>query len=136
MNRFAQLGYVVRDMAPWSAGTGGGRSEDKIGEPGRWEGRIDSRADGEGGGGKISNSLDDIQHTPRRVQDALRKEVVVGITASKMASACWTSAGDLFTWGTNSGQLGLCWLFSCLCVILTQLKGTSARPSHRFCPGR
>lgn len=96
MNRFAQLGYVVRnqgDMTPWSAST------------------TDGKAEGEGGGKSSSSSDDMNQHTPRRVQDALRKEVAVGIAASKMASACWTSGGDLFTWGTNSGQLGLCLLF-------------------------
>ena len=114
MNRFAQLGYVVRNqgnVTPWSAGTSG-RYDGKMGESGRWEGRTEGRAEG---GGKSSSSSDDmIQHSPRRVQDALRKEEVIGIAASKMASACWTSTGDLFTWGTNSGQLGLCLSFFCV----------------------
>lgn len=117
MNRFAQLGYVVRnqgDMTPWSTGTSGGRYDGKIGESGRWEGRTDGRAEGEGGGKSSSSSDDMIQHTPRRLLDALRKEAVVGIAASKMASTCWTSTGDLFTWGTNSGQLGLCLSFFCV----------------------
>ncbi|KAF8628076.1 hypothetical protein AX15_004107 [Amanita polypyramis BW_CC] len=112
MNRFAQLGYVVRNQSDGAssgagsgaAGVGGWGGDGRSGEWGRWEGRTE----GEGGlSGKGASSLDDtIQHMPRRVLDALRKEVVVGIAASKMASACWTAGGDLFTWGTNSGQLG------------------------------
>lgn len=46
-----------------------------------------------------------IQTTARKVLGPLRKEVVRGIAASKQASACWTST-DVFTWGTNNGQLG------------------------------
>lgn len=46
-----------------------------------------------------------IQATARKVLGPLRKEVVRGIAASKGASACWTSA-DVYTWGTNNGQLG------------------------------
>lgn len=101
MNRFAQLGYIVRNQ-----GDAVVRIDGRAGESGKWEGRTEGRAEE---GGKGANSLEDmIQHTPRRVQDALRKEVVVGVAASKMASSCWTAAGDLFTWGTNSGQLGNC----------------------------
>lgn len=47
-----------------------------------------------------------IQATARKVLGPLRKEVVRGIAASKGASACWTSA-DVYTWGTNNGQLGI-----------------------------
>ena len=46
-----------------------------------------------------------IQAVPKRIYGALRKEVVRGVAACKTASACWTDV-DLFTWGTNSGQLG------------------------------
>lgn len=46
-----------------------------------------------------------IQATPRKVQGPLRKEVVKGIAASKVASACWTDE-DVYTWGTNNGHLG------------------------------
>ncbi|KAK2467695.1 hypothetical protein APHAL10511_000289 [Amanita phalloides] len=97
LNRFTQLGYVVRHLGDGagpgiSASCGGGSI-------GGWN--------NDGNGKALEGALDDmVQHTPRRVQDALRKEVVVGVAASKMASACWTTAGDLFTWGTNSGQLG------------------------------
>jgi len=46
-----------------------------------------------------------IQSVPRKVQGGLKKEFVVGVAASKSASACWTRM-ELFTWGTNGGQLG------------------------------
>lgn len=50
---------------------------------------------------------DHVQLAPRRILGALKKERVIGIAACKSASACWTDK-DLFTWGTNSGQLGGC----------------------------
>ncbi|TFK37476.1 hypothetical protein BDQ12DRAFT_685375 [Crucibulum laeve] len=46
-----------------------------------------------------------IQATPKKVVGPLRKELVVGVAASKGASACWTSE-EVYTWGTNNGQLG------------------------------
>ncbi|KAL1759711.1 hypothetical protein FB107DRAFT_204512 [Schizophyllum commune] len=46
-----------------------------------------------------------IQATPRRIMGALRKETVQGIAAAKTCSACWT-AEEVYTWGTNAGQLG------------------------------
>lgn len=56
-------------------------------------------------------SEEPIQAVPRRVLGPLKKEVVVGISASKIASACWTlNEGDVFTWGTNNGQLGIYFL--------------------------
>ncbi|KAG1752473.1 uncharacterized protein EDB91DRAFT_1292879 [Suillus paluster] len=45
-----------------------------------------------------------IQATPRKV-GSLKKEVVKGVAACKTASACWTST-EVWTWGTNGGQLG------------------------------
>ncbi|KAF8886287.1 regulator of chromosome condensation 1/beta-lactamase-inhibitor protein II [Infundibulicybe gibba] len=45
-----------------------------------------------------------IQTTPRKIP-SLKKEYVKGVAASKSASACWTS-DEVFTWGTNGGQLG------------------------------
>jgi alpha-tubulin suppressor-like RCC1 family protein len=47
-----------------------------------------------------------IQSVPKRVVGILRKEVVRGVAASKNASACWTK-DTVFTWGTNTGQLGM-----------------------------
>ncbi|KIJ30085.1 hypothetical protein M422DRAFT_268442 [Sphaerobolus stellatus SS14] len=45
------------------------------------------------------------QAIPRKVVGPLKKAVVVGVAACKTASACWTDK-ELFTWGTNNGQLG------------------------------
>ncbi|KAF8141324.1 hypothetical protein EV363DRAFT_1203942 [Boletus edulis] len=45
-----------------------------------------------------------IQTTPRKISH-LKKEFVKGVAACKTASACW-SDGDVWTWGTNNGQLG------------------------------
>jgi hypothetical protein len=46
-----------------------------------------------------------IQATPRKIYGPLKKELVKGVAASKQCSACWT-ATEVFTWGTNNGQLG------------------------------
>ncbi|KAF7985816.1 hypothetical protein HWV62_474 [Athelia sp. TMB] len=47
-----------------------------------------------------------IQATPKKVYGALKKLFVVGVAACKTASACYTEDGEVYTWGTNSGQLG------------------------------
>jgi alpha-tubulin suppressor-like RCC1 family protein len=78
LNRFAQLGYALDP--PAGAGAGGT------------------------GAGKQEEP---IQAAPKRVQGPLRNAVVRGVAACKTASACWT-AEQVFTWGTNSGQLGAC----------------------------
>ena len=46
-----------------------------------------------------------IQYVPKRIVGLLKKENVLGVSASKNASACWTK-DTVFTWGTNLGQLG------------------------------
>ncbi len=46
-----------------------------------------------------------IQITPKKVHGPIKKELVIGVAGSKKASACWT-ASCLFTWGTNTGNLG------------------------------
>ncbi|CAE6528710.1 unnamed protein product [Rhizoctonia solani] len=76
MNRFHQLGYVIEPVEL----------------PGKHKANIDM-------------SETQIQISPKRILGPLRKETVVGIAASKTASVCWTSK-DLYSWGTNSGQLG------------------------------
>lgn len=53
----------------------------------------------------IGRHEEPIQTIPKRVVGLLRREVVVGVAASKNASACWTKE-TVFTWGTNTGQLG------------------------------
>lgn len=45
-----------------------------------------------------------IQATPRKV-GTLRREIVKGVAACKTASGCWTDT-EVWTWGTNGGQLG------------------------------
>lgn len=52
-------------------------------------------------------SEEPIQPFPRKVIGPLKKETVVGVAACKTASVCWT-VSDVFTWGTNNGQLGEC----------------------------
>ena len=55
-------------------------------------------------GGRVDEP---IQSTPRKIAGAIKNRVVEGVAACKTASACWTS-DDVFTWGTNNGQLGVC----------------------------
>jgi alpha-tubulin suppressor-like RCC1 family protein len=50
---------------------------------------------------------DQIQASPRKITGPLRNQIVIGVACCKTASACWT-ATQLFTWGTNGGQLGSC----------------------------
>lgn len=76
LNHFSQLGYVIE---PPSANGNGGFSFGKSEEP--------------------------IQASPRKVLGPLKKEVARGVAACKTASACWTD-NEVFTWGTNHGQLG------------------------------
>lgn len=51
-------------------------------------------------------SEEPIQATPRKISGAIRNRGVLGVAACKTASVCWT-ADEVFTWGTNNGQLGL-----------------------------
>jgi inhibitor of Bruton tyrosine kinase len=81
LNRFNQLGYVIEAKPPSSVNPSSGHEELNI------------------------------QSTARKVYGPLKKELVVGAAASKIASACWTST-ELYTWGTNRGQLGECSLTS------------------------
>ena len=45
-----------------------------------------------------------IQTAPRKISH-LKKEFIKGIAACKTTSACWSDK-DVWTWGTNGGQLG------------------------------
>ena len=60
-----------------------------------------------GSGVSLGRSEEPVQASPRKIFGALKKEVVRGVAACKTASACWTES-EVFTWGTNHGQLG--WL--------------------------
>lgn len=55
--------------------------------------------------GKSNAQEDQVQSAARKVTGPLRNQVVIGVACSKSASACWT-ASQLFSWGTNHGQLG------------------------------
>ena len=88
MNRFGQLGYVVDSTT--SSGSGG----EGVDAP---TATMMTAAPGD-------EYL--IQRLPRRVYGPLRREVCTGVAACRTASAAWTGEGDLYTWGTNNGQLG------------------------------
>lgn len=48
----------------------------------------------------------DLQVSPRRIVGPLKKEWVRGVAAGRLSSACWTE-DTVWTWGTNTGQLGV-----------------------------
>jgi inhibitor of Bruton tyrosine kinase len=58
-----------------------------------------------GNGVSLGRSEEPIQASPRKIFGPLKKGFVVGVAACKTASACWTD-DEVFTWGTNHGQLG------------------------------
>ncbi|KAI5999914.1 regulator of chromosome condensation 1/beta-lactamase-inhibitor protein II [Pisolithus albus] len=45
-----------------------------------------------------------VQSTPRKISQ-LKREFIKGVAACKIASACWSNF-QVWTWGTNNGQLG------------------------------
>lgn len=76
LNRFSQLGYLIDP--PSTAGVPRHQQEEA--------------------------SL--VQSTPRKISaPSLKGKFVVGIAACRSASVCW-SRDDVWTWGTNGGQLG------------------------------
>ncbi|KAJ3760008.1 hypothetical protein EV360DRAFT_40745 [Lentinula raphanica] len=89
LNRFSQLGYNIDDGSSAAQST--------------------TRSDS-----TVSSNGEQIQLIPRRVYGPLKKEIVLGIAASKGASACWVRDGidgvgggsNVYTWGLNGGQLG------------------------------
>lgn len=55
---------------------------------------------------ETKNSRDEaVQTSPRKVVGPLKKENVIGAAASRVHSVVFTAA-ELYTWGTNNGQLG------------------------------
>ncbi|KAH9893273.1 hypothetical protein C8Q73DRAFT_791145 [Cubamyces lactineus] len=52
-----------------------------------------------------TRSDEPIQSTPRKIAGGIKNRRVVGVAACKTASVCWTE-DEVFTWGTNNGQLG------------------------------
>ncbi|KAG8811719.1 hypothetical protein FRC17_002346 [Serendipita sp. 399] len=55
--------------------------------------------------GSTKAAGDQVQAAARKITGPLRNQIVLGVACCKTASVCWTST-QLFTWGTNSGQLG------------------------------
>jgi alpha-tubulin suppressor-like RCC1 family protein len=55
--------------------------------------------------GSNRSAEEQIQAAARKITGPLRNHFVLGVACCKTASACWTST-QLFTWGTNNGQLG------------------------------
>uniref|UniRef100_V5EKV7 BTB domain-containing protein n=1 Tax=Kalmanozyma brasiliensis (strain GHG001) TaxID=1365824 RepID=V5EKV7_KALBG len=91
LNRFAQLGYTIEQGLGTVGSTTG-----KLGGAGVTFGQPAASA---------QNVELDIQISPRRIAGSLKKEEVLGAACSKLHSAVFTSEG-LYTWGTNTGQLG------------------------------
>ncbi|KAK0538487.1 hypothetical protein OC834_000427 [Tilletia horrida] len=107
-NRFTQLGYVLEKGQGLVGSTTGG--------VGRGGGAPTATFVGTSAGPQLGGSLGtgsgqnqpaelDLQVSPRKVAGVLKKEFVKGAAASKIHSAVFT-ADALYTWGTNTGQLG------------------------------
>ncbi|CAD6887498.1 unnamed protein product [Tilletia controversa] len=118
-NKFAQLGYVLEKgqgivgSTTGNSGRGGGAPTATF---------SGSSSNGPQLGGSLGNSASaglagaipgshqgplelDLQISPRKVSGVLKKEYVKGAAASKIHTAVFTSDA-LYTWGTNTGQLG------------------------------
>jgi inhibitor of Bruton tyrosine kinase len=59
-----------------------------------------------------TGDIEQVQATPKRIYGPLKHKFICGVAACKTASACFTS-DELYTWGTNNGQLGGCQPRSC-----------------------
>lgn len=93
-NRFYQLGYTLENGQGIVSSTGSAR-----GTGGAATATFGAASN------NIPNSELDVQITPRKVVGQLKREQVLGIAAGKLHSAAFT-ANALYTWGTNTGQLG------------------------------
>ncbi|KAE8234233.1 hypothetical protein CF326_g725 [Tilletia indica] len=114
-NKFAQLGYVLEKGQGIVGSTSGGSL--------RGGGAPTATFIGSSTGPQLGGSLGnpsagsaaipgtnqplelDLQISPRKVSGVLKKEYVKGAAASKIHTAVFT-ADALYTWGTNTGQLG------------------------------
>lgn len=93
LNRFAQLGYTIEHGLGTVAST-----TPKFGAGA-------GVTFGQTAASSAQNLELDIQISPRRIAGPLKKEVVLGAACSKLHSVVFT-ADALYTWGTNTGQLG------------------------------
>ncbi|KAJ4497730.1 hypothetical protein C8R41DRAFT_917118 [Lentinula lateritia] len=102
LNRFSQLGYSIDDGSAAA-------HVFSLDDPSVFIPQSTTRTDS-----TISSNGEQIQLIPRRVYGPLKKEFVLGVAASKGASACWVREGtdgasggsNVYTWGLNGGQLG------------------------------
>ncbi|WFC95350.1 hypothetical protein MBRA1_001997 [Malassezia brasiliensis] len=90
-NRMAQLGYTVEEGLGTVASSSGTVRAGKAPAPGASIGARHTELD--------------VQVTPRRVLGVLKREQVLGAAASRLHTAVYTAEG-VYTWGTNTGQLG------------------------------
>lgn len=90
-NRMAQLGYTVEEGLGTVASSSGTVRASKAPAPGASIGARHTELD--------------VQVTPRRVLGVLKRELVLGAAASRLHTAVYTADG-VYTWGTNTGQLG------------------------------
>ncbi|CEH18392.1 Uncharacterized conserved protein, contains ankyrin and BTB/POZ domains [Ceraceosorus bombacis] len=95
-NKFQQLGFVIEH----GQGTVGSTQI-----PRSVSGTSVATFGGTTSGPPIPASNFDVQISPRRVVGTLKKEEVLGVAAGKLHTAAFT-ADALYTWGTNTGQLG------------------------------
>ncbi|PWN41562.1 hypothetical protein IE81DRAFT_324419 [Ceraceosorus guamensis] len=95
-NKFQQLGFVIEH----GQGTVGSTQV-----PRSVSGTSVATFGGITSGPPIPASSLDVQISPRRVVGTLKKEEVLGVAAGKLHTAAFT-ADALYTWGTNTGQLG------------------------------
>ncbi|PWN29222.1 hypothetical protein BDZ90DRAFT_231202 [Jaminaea rosea] len=93
-NKFGVLGYTLEEGQGMVASSGGSST-----------GSAAASATFGGHPPAASNKSYDIQMTPRKLVGPLKKESVVGVAASKLHSVAFTEDA-LFTWGSNTGQLG------------------------------
>ena len=94
LNRFHQLGYLLENGQGIVTSTGAARGS----------GGAASATFGASTAGVANGELD-VQVSPRKVVGQLKREHVVGVATGKLHSAAFTSEA-LYTWGTNTGQLG------------------------------
>ncbi|EPQ30341.1 uncharacterized protein PFL1_01867 [Pseudozyma flocculosa PF-1] len=95
LNRFQQLGYTVEQGQGYVASSSGS---------GAFRGAAFGAAGSTAPTAAAAGELD-VQISPRKVAGVLKKETVLGAAASKLHSVVFTTDG-LYTWGTNTGQLG------------------------------
>lgn len=88
LNKFGVLGYTVESGQGLVASSGTGS--------------------GSGSGGQSTSSsakILDVQITPRKIVGPLKREEILGAAVSKLHSVAF-STDALYTWGSNTGQLG------------------------------